>query len=76
VIRDPSWLAAYMAAFETSVIEPPSDYTERQRIDFMSGFLVGARDARDREIKDELADCFQPIGEVVDKIVARIEVLE
>lgn len=57
----PSYLAGYHAAKTAGpsvlvAIPIPLEYTERQRIDFVSGFLVGARDRRNAELMDELED--------------------
>lgn len=57
--RDPSYLAGYNAALASplataTAIEPPADYTQAQRLAFVSGFMVGARDARDRALIEEL----------------------
>lgn len=55
----PSYLAGYLAAKTAEpsalvAIPIPSEYTERQRIDFVSGFLVGARDRRNADLMDEM----------------------
>lgn len=56
---DPSWLAGYYAALRApdaicSAIVPPDDYTNAQRTDFVSGYMVGARDQRNNALIEEL----------------------
>lgn len=58
--RTPAWYAGYDAgnnSLHTEIcvpIEPPADYIGEQRSDFISGWLVGARDAADQSLIDEL----------------------
>jgi hypothetical protein len=54
--HSPEWQAGYTCATREplaliTAIEPPADYTDDQREDYVSGFFVGAREAnvRDRE---------------------------
>lgn len=54
-----AWRAGYRSGQEPSnellrAIEPPETYTPDERGDFISGFLSGARAARDRELIDEM----------------------
>ena len=58
--RDPAWLAGYRAAVEfvsaevITLIAEPATMDEGQRLDFVTGFLVGARDARSADLEDAL----------------------
>lgn len=57
--RAPSWLAGYRAATTpmpaaiTFVHEPPG-MDQYQRLDFVTGFLVGAHDMRRADLVDAL----------------------
>lgn len=55
--RDPSYLAGYHAALNATPESVPANYTPEQRSAFVGGFLVGARDRRDRELIGELKEC-------------------
>lgn len=58
--RDASWFAGYQAALDVPVntictaIMPPDSYTDEQRSNFVSGFLIGARHSRDRALIDQI----------------------
>ena len=53
--RDPSWLAGYRAATDPPEIPfTPMPLDEDQLMDFVTGFLIGARDARSADLEDAL----------------------
>lgn len=59
MMKSPAYLAGYRSAQEPSnellrAIEPPETYTSEERDDFISGFLSGARAARDEELIAEI----------------------
>jgi hypothetical protein len=59
MIRDtPAYQAGYEAARVPTdslvrAIEPPAGYSDAELQDYISGFLLGSRDARNRELMDE-----------------------
>lgn len=61
---DPSWLAGYRAGLRApneicTTIVPPDDYTDAQCTDFVSGYMVGARDRQNNMLIDELQRGFE-----------------
>ena len=51
----PSYLAGYQAGLTTlAVALVPPNLDERQRLDFVTGFLIGARERRRAEIVEAI----------------------
>ena len=54
-LRDPAWLAGYRAAVDPpDVLFTPLPLDECGLMDFVTGFLVGARDRRNADLMDAL----------------------
>lgn len=57
--RSEAWYAGYDAGNQRHdeicvAIEPPEDYTDERRVEFIAGFLVGSRDAYNDMLIDEM----------------------
>ena len=65
--REPSWLSGYHAALSAECADLvaiciPPEFDECQRMDFVTGFLVGARDRKAAEIMDAMEKAGMPTG--------------
>lgn len=75
-----AWRAGYKSGQEPSnellrAIEPPETYTDAERGEFISGFLSGARAARDRELIDGMTKAIaEEDAEIQDRIASDMEI--